>query len=72
MSDMRSPLEPEVWQELDALLCGLCPKTRKGDGEGLTFQIASRKPTIPLIPNGYLLDLLPGFSQIGTCEEVEC
>ena len=72
MFDMRSPLEPEVWERLDALLCGFFPKTRRGDGEGLTFQIASRKATIPVVPSGYLLGLLPEFGRIGTCEEVEC
>ena len=72
MFNRRSPLEPEVWERLDGLLCRLCPKTRKGDGEGLSFQIASRKATVPVVPIGYLLGLLPEFSRIGTCEEVEC
>jgi len=72
MFDMRSPLEPEVWKRLDGVLSGLCPKTQPGDGEGLTFQIASRKATIPVVPSGYLFGLLPEFSRMGTCEEVEC
>ena len=70
-SDMRSPSEPEVWQRLDEQLCGLCPQTRKEDSDRLTFQIASRKALIPLAPSGYLPGLLPEFSRIGTCEEVE-
>ena len=69
-SDMRSPSDPEVWQRLDALLCGLCPRPRKEDSDSLTFQIASRKATPPA-PSGYLLGLLPKFGRIGTCEEVE-
>ena len=70
-SDMRSPSEPEVWQRLDGILCGLCRHTRGGDGDGLTFQIASRKAIVPLAPSGYLPGLLPVFCRIGTYEEVE-
>jgi len=70
-SDMRSPSEQRVWQRLDGLLCGLCPRTQKGDSDGLTFQIASRKAITPLVPSDYLPGLLPEFSRIGTCEEVE-
>ena len=69
--DMRSPSEPGLWQRLDDLLCGLCREPRKGDSDGLTFQIASRKGVIPPAPNGYLPGLLPKFSWVGTCEEVE-
>ena len=68
---MRSPLEPEVWRRLDDILCELCPQTRKEGGDGLTFQIASRIAITPLAPNGYLPGLLPEFSRIGACEEVE-
>ena len=70
-SDMRSPSEPEVWQRLDSLLCGLCPETRKEGSDKLTFQIASRKAILPPVPSGYLPDLLPYFCHVGTCEEVE-
>jgi hypothetical protein len=68
---VRCPSEPEVWRRLDDMLCGLCPRTRKKDSDGLTFQIASRKAITPLVPSGYLPGLLPEFSRIGTCEEVE-
>ena len=68
---MRSPSEPEAWRRLDDLLCGLCPQTQRGDSDGLTFQIALRKATIPLVPSGYLPGLLPKFSRVGACEEVE-
>ena len=70
-SDMRSPSEPEVWQRLDKVLCGLCPQGRKEGSDGLTFQIASRKVIAHLIPRNYLPGLLPIFSRRGTCEEVE-
>ena len=64
-------MQLELWQRLDELLCGLCPQTRKEGNDTLTFQVAFRKATIPVIPSGYLLGLLPRFSRMGTCEEVE-
>jgi hypothetical protein len=69
--DACSPSEPETWERLDDLLCGLCPGERKGEGAGLTFQIASRGVTLLPIPSRYLVKLLPKFSRIGNCEEVE-
>ena len=68
--DRRSPSEPETWERLDDLLCGLCPEGQKGEGIGLTFQTASRGATLFPILHGYLIKLLPKFSRIGNCEEL--
>jgi len=65
------PSELEVWEQLDDLLCGLCPQQRKEEDTRLTFQLASRKAVMPPIPSGYLAELLPKFSRIGNCQEVE-
>ena len=69
------PPRPEVWVRLDDLLCGLCPQqTSKEDGGGLTFQVASRKTTgnaPQVFWSERLVGLLPKFSRVGTCEEVE-
>lgn len=69
----HSSSQLEVWRQLDNLLCGLCPQSQKEDdpGPSLTFQVASRKAGVPLIQSGRLLGLLPKFSRVGTCEEVE-
>ncbi|KAF9647368.1 hypothetical protein BDM02DRAFT_3117170 [Thelephora ganbajun] len=69
--DTHSPAQPELWQWLDDILCGVRPYTRKEDSDALTFQVASRKMATSLAPSGYLVDLLPNFSRIGNCEEVE-
>jgi hypothetical protein len=69
---VRSSSHLEVWRQLDKVLCELCPQPQKeGDGPGLTFQVASRKFQFPVVHGGRLLELLPKFSRIGACEEVE-
>lgn len=71
-SESHSLSQLETWRQLDDLLCELCPsQTGKEDDVGLTFQIASRKSAVPLVRSSRLLELLPNFSQVGTCEEVE-
>ena len=71
-SESHSLPRAEMWRRLDGLLCGLCPpQTGKKDDIGLTFQIASRKNAAPLVRSSRLLELLPNFSQVGNCEEVE-
>ena len=71
---VRSPAQLEVWRQLDDLLCGLCPQPqpqKEDNNATLTFQVASRKGAVSLVRSGRLLELLPKFSRIGTCEEVE-
>lgn len=68
----HSPSQLEIWQRLDDLLYELCPQPQREDsGPSLTFQIASRRVQVPVVQSGRLRELLPRFSRIGACEEVE-
>ena len=61
----------EDWLWLDDLLCGIFDQVGEVDGDGLTFQVASRKTPNSLVPCGFMFYLLPKFSLTGGCEEVE-
>lgn len=67
----HSPTQLDAWRRLDELLRGLCQQMRQEYGGGLTFQIASRKTNNSPVGSSRLLGLLPSFSRVGTCQEVE-